>query len=51
MNIDEAQILLKDRGVPIMHMPDGYMVTVSRREGSPSRHIDMDKMDAILALG
>jgi hypothetical protein len=34
-----------------MHMPDGYMVTVSRREGSPSRHIDMDEMDAILALG
>ena len=34
-----------------MHMPDGYMVTVSRREGTPSRRIEMDEMDAILALG
>ena len=34
-----------------MHMPDGYMVTVYRREGTPSRRIEMDEMDAILALG
>ena len=34
-----------------MHMPYGYIVTVSRREGSPSRRIEMDEMDAILALG
>ena len=34
-----------------MHMPDGYMVTVSRREGSPSRRIEMDEIDAILTLG
>jgi len=27
------------------------MVTVSKRDGSPSRRIDMDEMDAILALG
>ena len=27
------------------------MVTVSRREGIPSRRIEMDVMDAILALG
>ena len=51
MNIEEAQTLLKDRGVSIMHMPDGYMVTVSRREGSPSRRIEMDEIDAILTLG
>ena len=51
MNIEEAQILLKDRGVSIMHMPDGYMVTVFRREGSPSRRIEIDEMDAILDLG
>ena len=36
MNTEEAKALLKDRGVSIMHMPDGYIVTVSRREGSPS---------------
>ena len=34
-----------------MHMPHGYMVTISRREGSPSRRIEMDAMEAILALG
>ena len=34
-----------------MNMPRGYMVTVSRREGTPSRRIEMDEMDAILALG
>ena len=51
MNIEEAKTLLKDRGVSVMHMPDGYMVTISRREGSPSRRIEMDEMDAILALG
>ncbi|MGA9936069.1 MAG: hypothetical protein WBP83_13210, partial [Nitrososphaeraceae archaeon] len=28
-----------------------YMVTVSKRDGSPSRRIDMDEMDAIIALG
>jgi hypothetical protein len=27
------------------------MVTVSRMEGTPSRRIEMDEMDAILALG
>ncbi len=51
MNIEEAQTLLKDRGVSIMHMPGGYMVTVSRRKGSPSRCIEMDEIDAILTLG
>ena len=34
-----------------MNMPHGYIVTVSRREGSPSRRIEMDEIDAILALG
>ena len=51
MNAEEAKALLKDRGVSVMNMPHGYMVTVSRREGSPSRRIEMDEMDAILALG
>ena len=51
MGTEKAKALLKDRGVSIIHMPDGYMVTVSRREGSPSRRIEMDEMNAILALG
>ncbi len=51
MNIEEAKTLLKDRGVSVINMPDGFMVTVSRREGSPSRRIEMDEVDAILALG
>jgi hypothetical protein len=51
MNAEEAKALLKDRGVSIMNMPDGYLVTISRREGSPSSRIEMDEMDAILALG
>ena len=51
MDAEEAKALLKDRGVSIMNMPHGYMVTVSRREGSPSRRIEMDEMDAILSLG
>ena len=51
MNADEAKALLKERGIIIMNMPHGYVVTVSKREGSPSRHIDIDEMDAILELG
>ena len=51
MNGEEAKALLKDRGVSVVNMPHGYVVTVSRREGSPSRRIEMDEMDAILALG
>ena len=51
MNAEEAKALLKDRGVSIMNMPNGYLVTIFRREGSPSRRIEMDEMDAILALG
>jgi len=51
MNAEEAKVLLKDRGVSVMNMPHGYIVTVSRREGSPSRRIEMDEIDAILALG
>jgi hypothetical protein len=51
MNAEEAKALLKERGVSIINMPHGYMVTVSRREGTPSRRIEMDEMDAILALG
>ena len=51
MNAEEAKALLKDRGVTVMNMPHGYILTVSRREGSPSRRIEMDEMDAILALG
>ena len=51
MNAEEAKTLLKDRGVSVVNMPHGYIVTVSRREGSPSRSIEMDEMDAIVALG
>ncbi len=51
MNAEEAKALLNDRGISIMNMPDGYMLTVSSREGSPSRRIEMDEMDAILVLG
>jgi hypothetical protein len=51
MNAEEAKALLKDRGVAVMNMPHGYILTVSRREGSPSRRIEMDEMDAILVLG
>jgi hypothetical protein len=51
MNAEEAKALLKDRGVSVMNMPHGYIVTVSRREGSPSLRIEMDEIDAILALG
>ena len=51
MNAEEAKALLKDRGGSVMNMPHGYIVTISRREGSPSRRIEMDEIDAILALG
>jgi len=51
MNAEEAKAMLKGRGVSVMNMPHGYMVTVSRREGTPSRRIEMDEMEAILALG
>jgi hypothetical protein len=48
MNAEEAKALLMERGLSVMNVPHGYLVTVSKREGSPSRRIDMD---AILALG
>jgi len=51
MNAEEATTLLKNRGVSIMNMPHGYVLGVSRREGSPSRRIEEDEMDAILSLG
>ena len=51
MNAEEAKALLKKSGLSVMNVPHGYLVTVSKREGSPSRRIDMDEMDAILALG
>ena len=51
MNADEAKALLKQRGISVMNMPHGYVLTVSKREGSPSRRIEIDEMDAILALG
>ena len=51
MNAEEAKVLLKERGLSVMNVPHGYLVTVSKREGSPSRRIDMDEMDAILAIG
>ena len=48
MNAEEAKALLKDSGVSVVNMPHGYIVTVSTREGSPSRRIEMD---AILSSG
>ena len=51
MNAEEAKALLKERGISVMNMPHGYVVTVSKREGTPSRRIEKDEMDAILALG
>jgi hypothetical protein len=51
MNEEEAKALLKARGVSVINMPRGYIVKVSRREGSPSRRIEMDEIDAILTLG
>jgi hypothetical protein len=51
MNAEEAKALLKERGISVMNMPHGYVVTVSKREGTPSRRIEIDEMDAILALG
>ena len=51
MNAEEAKVLLKERGISVINMPHGYLVTVSKREGSPSRRIEMDEMAAILALG
>jgi hypothetical protein len=50
MNAEEARAFLKDRGIPTMNYPHGYL-KVSRREGSPSRRIEMDELDTILALG
>jgi hypothetical protein len=51
MNEEEAKALLKGRGVSVINMPRGYIVKVSRREGSPSRRIEMDEIYAILTLG
>jgi hypothetical protein len=51
MNAEKAKSLMKDRGVAFVNMPHGNIVTASRREGSPSRRIEMDEMDAILVLG
>jgi|tagenome__1003787_1003787.scaffolds.fasta_scaffold20798579_2 hypothetical protein len=51
MNAEEAKEFLKDRGIPTMNYPHGYLLKVSRREGSPSRRIEMDELDTILTLG
>jgi hypothetical protein len=51
MNADEAKAFLKDRGIPTMNNPHGYLLKVSRREGSPSRRNEMDELDVILAMG
>ena len=51
MNTEEATEFLKDRGILAMKYPHGYLLKVSRREGSPSRRIEMDELDTILALG
>jgi hypothetical protein len=51
MNAEEAKAFLNDRGILTMNYPHGYLLKVSRREGSPLRRIEMDELDAILALG
>jgi hypothetical protein len=51
MNAEEAKAFLKDRGIPTINYPHGYLLKVSRRGGSPSRRIEMDELDMILALG
>ena len=51
MNAEEAKAFLKDRGISTMNYPHGYLLKVSRREGSPLRRIEMDELDAIVALG
>jgi len=39
MNAEETRAFLKDREIPTMNYPYGYLLKVSRREGSPSRRI------------
>ena len=51
MNAEEANAFLKDRGISTMNYPHGYLLKISRRQGSPSRRIEMDELEAILALG
>jgi len=34
-----------------MDYPHSYLLKVSRRKGRPSRRIEMDELDTILALG
>ena len=51
MNAEETKAFLKERGIPTMNYPYGYLLKVSRREGSPSRRIEMDELDTILVLG
>jgi hypothetical protein len=43
--------LLKEKGISVMNIPHGYVVTASKGKGNPSRRIEIDEMDAILALG
>ena len=50
MKAEEATEFLKDRGISTMNYPHGYLLKVSRREGSPSRRIEMDELHTILAL-
>jgi hypothetical protein len=47
MNAEEAKAFLKDRGIPTMNYPHGYLLKVSRREGSPLRRIEMDELIAV----
>ena len=51
MNAEEVKVFLKDSGIPTMNYPHGYLLKVSRSEGSPSSRIEMDELDTILALG
>jgi len=51
MNAEETKAFLKDREITTMNYPYGYLLKVSRREGSPSRLIEMDELDTTLVLG
>ena len=51
MNAEEAKAFLKDRGISDYKLSPRLLLKVSRREGSPSRRIEMDELDTILTLG
>jgi hypothetical protein len=47
----EAERFLKDRGIIVLPLPDGYIIRVNNRDGSIPFRIEGDEMDEILSLG